>query len=191
MTNTQSHAQRELEILAQTVPDALILEFKDELLALCEKFGQSGQSGGSAPYVASALSSAVRKLCLFETIAPLTGEDDEWGRVEADESMKYQNLRDSRVFKDSQGRAYFIEAMIKECPDGSRWHGGFWRTEEDYLTGNKELMIRPSGWIKSFPFTPKTFYLNVIEKEVAKDDWEMWLADPKQLEEVAEYYDLK
>jgi hypothetical protein len=52
-------------------------------------------------------------------------------------------------------------------------------------------MIRPSGWIKSFPFTPKTFYLNVIEKEVAKDDWEMWLADPKQLEEVAEYYDLK
>ena len=122
MTNTQSHAQRELEILAQTVPDALILEFKDELLALCEKFGQSGQSGGSAPYVASALSSAVRKLCLFETIAPLTGEDDEWGRVEADESMKYQNLRDSRVFKDSQGRAYFIEAMIKECPDGFQWY---------------------------------------------------------------------
>jgi hypothetical protein len=52
MTNTQSHAKRELEILFKTTPDAIIREFETEILALCEKFGQSGQSGGSAPFTA-------------------------------------------------------------------------------------------------------------------------------------------
>ena len=35
MTNTQSHAKRELEILAKTVPDAIITPFNNEILALC------------------------------------------------------------------------------------------------------------------------------------------------------------
>ena len=77
MTNTQSHAQVEFDILSNTTPDAIALEFKDEILALCEKFGKSGQSGGSAPYTAAIISSVVKKLCTFQTIAPLTGEDDE------------------------------------------------------------------------------------------------------------------
>lgn len=191
MTNTQSHAQRELEILSKTTPDAVILEFKDEILALCEKFGQSGQSGGSAPYVSSALSSVIRKLCMFETIAPLTGEDDEWGRIDFGSGMEYQNRRCSSVFKDTDGRAYYSQGMIKECPDGRRWHGSFWKSEEDYLSGDESLRMSPRCYIKSFPFTPKTFYINVIEKEVEKNDWEMWMVDPKQLDEVSEYYDLK
>jgi DNA modification methylase len=41
MTNTQSHAQRELEILVKTTPDAIIKDFVPELLALCEKLLRS------------------------------------------------------------------------------------------------------------------------------------------------------
>ena len=78
MTNTKSHAIRELEILEKTTPDAIISPFKNEIIALCHKFGESGQSGGSAPYTASAISQAVKKLMMQETIAPLTGSDDEW-----------------------------------------------------------------------------------------------------------------
>ena len=48
MTNTQKFAQKELDILAATVPDAIVTPFAKEILALCEAFGNSGQSGGSA-----------------------------------------------------------------------------------------------------------------------------------------------
>ena len=75
---TQSHAERELDILEKNVPDAIINPFRKELIAICKKFGKSGQSGGSAPYVASALSQAVEHLCMQQTICPIMGTDDEW-----------------------------------------------------------------------------------------------------------------
>ena len=195
MSNVGLHAKRELEILSATETDPnnrpIIEEFKDEIIALCEKFGNSGQSGGSAPYVAKALSQAIKHLCMFEVIAPLTGNDDEWNDVSdlGNGELMYQNKRDSRVFKDGKnGKAYFIDAMIKRTESGSCWYGGFWLSKDDYLIGNKELMVSPRGYIKSFPFTPKTFYIDVIE-EVAKDGWEMYVKDISQLDEVWAYYD--
>ena len=59
------------------------------------------------------------------------------------------------------------------------------------MTGDKSKKVGSAQYIKSFPFEPKTFYIDVIEEEVAKDDWEMYLKDPKQLEKVWEYYDKK
>jgi hypothetical protein len=196
MTNTQLHAKKELEILIANATDPnnrpIIEEFIPEILALCEKFGNSGQSGGSAPYTAQALSQAIKKLCLQETIAPLTGEDSEWTNVSerGDGTIMFQNNRDGGVFKDGKdGKAYYIDAIIKRTENGSCWSGPLWMSKDDYLTGNKDLMVNKRGYIKSFPFTPKTFYIDVIEEEVAKDDWLMYLKDTKQLEEVYEYYD--
>lgn len=191
MTNTQRHAKTELDILLATNTDPenrpIIEEFIPEILALCEKFGNSGQSGGSAPYVASVLSQAIEKLLLQETIAPLTGEDSEWGEYS---NGLYQNNRCYSVFKAAKdGRAYYSEAIVKQTQNGSRWSGPFWMSKEDYLTGNKDLIVRSRAYIKSFPFEPKTFYIDVIEEEVEPDDWEMYLKDPKQLEEVYKYYD--
>ena len=82
MTNTQKFAQQELDILAATVPDAIVTPFAKEILALCEAFGNSGQSGGSAPYTASAISQAVKKLLLQEPICDVTGHENEWGDEE-------------------------------------------------------------------------------------------------------------
>lgn len=196
MTNTQLHAKKELKILIANATDPnnrpIIEEFIPEILALCEKFGNSGQSGGSAPYTAQALSQAIKKLCLQETIAPLTGEDSEWTNVSerGDGTIMFQNNRDGGVFKDGKdGKAYYIDAIIKRTENGSCWSGPLWMSKDDYLTGNKDLMVNKRGYIKSFPFTPKTFYIDVIEEEVAKDDWLMYLKDTKQLEEVYEYYD--
>lgn len=194
MTNTQSHAKRELDILVKSSTDPgnrpIIEEFIPEILAICEKFGKSGQSGGSAPFTAQALSHAIKTLCLQETICPLTGEDNEWVDVsEFSDGVLYQNNRESAVFKDENGRAYYIDAIIKRTSKGHCYSGRFWISKEDQLTGNRDLMVDKRGYIKSFPFTPKTFYIDVTEEEVAKDDWEMYLIDPKQLEEVYKYYD--
>lgn len=195
-SHTGSHAKRELEILVANATDPnnrpIIEEFIPEILALCEKFGNSGQSGGSALFVASALSQAIKKLCLYETIAPLTGEDTEWNDITTNNNGEpmFQNNRNSAVFKDGKnGKAYYIDAVVKRTESGSCWSGPFWMSREDYLTGNRDLMVKSRFFIKSFPFTPKTFYIDVIEEEVAEGDWEMYLKDPKQLEEVYEYYD--
>jgi len=193
MTNTQKHAKQELEILFQVTPDAIIREFEAEILAICEKFGNSGQGGGSAPYTAEALSQAIKKLCLHETIAPLTGEEIEWANVRDSSDGQgpwFQNVRCSALFKDGiDGKPYYIDAIVKRTQNGSCWSGPLWKSKEDYLTGNRDLMISRKMYIKSFPFEPKTFYIDVIDEEVAPDDWEMYLKDPKQLEEVYKYYD--
>ena len=193
MTHTQSFAKQELDILAATAPDAIVTPFANEILALCEAFGKSGQSGGSAPYTATAISKAVKKLLLQEPICPVTGIDDEWVDVaELNEGVTlYQNKRCSGLFKESNGRCWYVDAIIKKTQNGTTWSGNFWLSKEDYLTGDKSKIIGSAQYVKSFPFEPKTFYIDVIEEEVAPDDWEMYVKDLKQLEKVWEYYDKK
>ena len=172
MTNTQEHAQKELDILIKTTPDAIIRYFIPEILALCEAFGNSGQSGGSAPYTAQALSQAVKKLCLQQPISPLTGEDNEWDDISNEE---LQNNRCSAVFKEN-GRAYYLDAIIWKTQKGMTWHG----TTKEGITSRQ--------YIKSFPFVPKTFIIDVIEKEVEKRNWEFEIKNMSDLDEVSAYY---
>lgn len=182
MTNTYNHAKRELEILSKTTQEAIILDFHDEILALCEKFGQSGQSGGSAPYIAGALSHTIKTLCLQQTLAPLTGEDDEWGLVAED---LYQNNRESALFKNKNGRAYYLDAIIWKTQSGSTWSGS--ALLEIGESAFQEISSRQ--FVKSFPFTPKKFYIEVMEVEVKPDDFEFYIKDPSQLDQVWEYYE--
>lgn len=191
---TKTHAEKELEILLETTPDAIIRDFVPEIIAICEAFGKSGQSGGSAPYTASALSQAVKKLCLQQTIAPLTGGDDEWvcGGMLGGEC---QNNRLSSVFKGKNGKAHYLDAIVFKGEE-----------EHDTFTGSLRFADIGRVWsrqyIKSFPFTPKTFYIDVVkdydcEKYPEEDVFNVGennkyaykIKDPKQLEEVYEYYD--
>ena len=193
-TNTAKHAKIELDILSNSSKDPenrpIIEPFKDEILALCEKFGSSGQSGGSAPYTAQALSMAIKKLLMQESLCPITGVDEEWFDITErnDGELMWQNKRESGLFKYADGSVSYVDAIIKKTPKGHTYHGSFWLSKEDYLTGNKNLKITCSQKIKKFPFKPKTFFIDDIEEEVAKDDWEMWVKNPEQLEEVWKYY---
>lgn len=183
----------------------LIAEFVPEIEALVDKFGQSGQSGFSAPFTAGAIVDTLKKMLAHEPLGEgILGTDDEWvdRSYESDMSPKsfYQNNRLSSVFKETKdGRPYFLDAIIFK-PIG-----------KDYsFTGNSvaisegsEEKIASSQYIKAFPFQPKTFTIDVHEKEYRKLKdgslveeegggwWESWLADPKQLEAVWEYYDKK
>jgi hypothetical protein len=188
MTNTQAHAQRELDVLCSLYPDPddqpTIKEFIPEILSLCEKFGLSGQSGGSAPYTARALSQAVEKLCLQETICPLTGRNDEWVFHDHGTNSMFQNNREGAVFKvDKDSRAYYLDAII--------WKG---EDEGDQFTGTVEK-ITSRQYIKSFPFTPKRFYIDVYRVPYFEDGFHnkngdvYRIKDKKQLKKVFAYYD--
>ncbi len=194
MSNIKRFAENELDILVKSNTDLenrpIIEPFIPEILALVEKFAQSGQSGASAPFVARALSSSIEKLCLQEPIMPITGVDEEWNDVTEHNNgeLMWQNKRCSSLFKYENGDVSFCDAIIKKTERGSCWSGAFWLSKKDYLTGDKSLMIRGSQLIRGFPFVPKTFVIDVIEDEVAPDDWEMYLKDSNQLKEVFEYY---
>lgn len=212
MTNTQNFAKQELDILAATTPDAVITPFRKEILALYEAFGKSGQSGGSAPYVATAISKAIKSLLLHEPICDITGYENEWGETLESEKSKdithKQNLRCSALFKETthyyggdESRAYYLDAIV-------------WKGVEDYdtFTGrvyidDKNFELISSRQFVRFPFKPKTFYIDVIRIPITKEEAESRdlhyiedgfnecyytiLKDPKQLDEVFKYYDKK
>lgn len=197
-SNTYKFAENELSTLSKSATDPqnrpIIEPFSKEILELCDKFGKSGQSGGSAPMTASAISQAVKKLLLQEPICPVTGLNEEWVNVReasGDDEMMYQNKRCAGLFKSKNGKCWYVDAVIKKTQKGNCYSGSFWLSKEDYLNGDITKKIGSSQLIKGFPFTPKTFYIDVIEEEVAPDDWEMYLKDPKQLEKVWKYYDIK
>lgn len=183
----------------------LIAEFVPEIEALVDKFGQSGQSGGSAPFTAGAIVDTIKKMLAHEPLGDgIECTDDEWNDVSSISDLKpnsfYQNNRLSSVFKEGKdGKPYFLDAIVFK-PVGKDYT--FTSNSVAMQEGSEET-IGSSQCIKSLPFQPKTFVIDVEEKEYKKmpdgslveEDgggwWESWLKDPSQLEEVFKYYDRK
>lgn len=158
------------------------------VMELIEVFAKQGHSGMSAPIIADLF----KRLANYEPLQPITGKDEEWCDVRdlGDGVPWYQNKRCSALFKDGKdGKPYYIDAIVKRDQKGICWSGTAWLSEEDYKSGDRSKMVGKRGYIKSFPFTPKTFYIDVKDVEVDKDDWESFVVDPSQIEEVWEYYD--
>jgi len=201
MKNIQNFAKRELDILAATEPDAIVIPFAKEILALCEAFENSEQSGGTAPYTASVIAETVKKLMLQEPICDVTGHEMEWVDIcENDEggTILYQNNRCNALFKNGiEGKAYYLNAIA-------------WKDNKDIFTGdvyidNKSFELIGSDQFVKFPFKPKTFYIDVVRIPITKKEAEKRnlyyiednnnkcyyyiLKDPKQLNKVFEYYD--
>lgn len=143
MSNYRKHAEREFKALGYDLdekeegPNKWIME---NLFELLEVFGKQGHSGSSAPYCAKIF----KKLALFEPLAPLTGDDDEWDETGRD---VWQNNRCSHVFKDTDGKAYDIEGKIFREPNGACFTS---KESRVYVT---------------FPYTPKSEYIDVPATE--------------------------
>lgn len=200
ITNTQSFAKQELGILKATVPDALIIPFEKEILALCEAFGKSGQSGGSAPYTASAISQAVKKIMLQEPICPVTGIDDEWANIREiseDDEMMYQNKRCIGLFKGKSGKVWYIDAIVFKGENGNCFTSGSVDLQGVAICGKN--IVGSAQLVKSFPFEPKTFYIDVLQTEWADKEqtekkqgggwWSAVVKNKKQLDKAFKYYD--
>lgn len=171
MSNLINHARRELQALGYDLnekegPNKWIQENVIELL---EVFGKQGHSGFSAPYCINMF----KKLALFEPLSPITGNDDEWNEVG---DATFQNKRCSAVFKQGKdGKPYYIDAIVWRTQNGTTWHG-----TADGITSRQYI---------KFPFIPKTFCVDVIEHEVAPDDWKFEIKDKSQLVPVFKYYE--
>ena len=194
------HAKYELDRMINKATSKgetpIVQEFVPEIMALVQKFADSGQSGGSAPFTSGALVQTLQKLLAQEPLGGVDNDPDEWG----DEASygSFQNHRLSSVFKETKdSRPYYLNAIVF-VPEGKEYgytSGGVMMEE-----GSEET-VGSFQYIKSFPFEPKTFKITVHEKEYRKLKdgtlieeagggwWESWLADPKQLDQVWEYYD--
>lgn len=184
MSSLIKHAQTELEMIgAFSKEDDFYGGMTGKsVMELIEVFSKQGHSGMSASLVADLF----YKLVMYKPLQPITGKDEEWIFLDYDDDCKWQNKRESGLFKHADGTCHYIDAIIKRTPNGTTWSGPIYTTKEDAV--NNTNMLNRKLEIKGFPFTPKTFYIDVLEEEVEKDDWIMWVKDPKQLDEVWEYY---
>lgn len=91
------------------------------ILEIIEKFSEQDHSGTSASYALSILDRLLR----YKPIGPLTGEEDEWNEIG---NGGYQNKRCSSVFKNKDGFAHDIDAVIVSDNGGITWfHSGRFR----------------------------------------------------------------
>jgi len=177
------------------LPDKAIAdEFQDEIRAMLKRFSDMGHSGMSAGIYAPRLAHIIKQVLLQNPICPITGYDEEWGDTISSREEMFQNKRQSSIFKDGKdGRAYFLDAIV-------------WQGEDDWDSFSGSIGgISSRQYIKSFPFTSKTFYIDVYREPYDESnpkhqecqdivscgpgDMAYFLKDPKQLEEVFEYYD--
>ena len=239
----EEHVNLEFDILCKNFPEHEILPFREEIIKLCLRFAFSGQSGGSAPFTASAIIAELRnaineniineiskdidsityeftheinelsqkikkesiifsdelinclkKLLLEEPIFPLSGIDDEWYDVsEYNGKSKswFQNKRCHGLFKDGEKeRPYYLDAIVNKDQNSNYYSGLFWLNKKDFESGDRSLMVGKKAFIKSFPFDPKTFIVDVVDIEIDKNDFETFIKDINQLEDVKKYYDL-
>ena len=203
--NAQYELDRLLKKAEEKGETPLIKEFVPEVMALVQKFADSGQSGGSAPFTAGVITEVLKKLLAQEPLGGVENSEDEWNDTSDIEGVDegtgtFQNNRLSSVFKEGKdGKPYYLDAIVF-VPEGKEY--GFTSGSVMMSEGSEEA-VGSANYIKSFPFEPKTFKITVNEKEYRKMKdgslveeegggwWESWIKDPKQLEEVWEYYDKK
>lgn len=140
------HAEREFELCGWDMSDEMNQAVVQDVMELIRLFSSQGHSGMSAPYVAGMFA----KLATYQILGELTGADDEWEYVADDgEEPLWQNKRDSRVFKNSK-EAWQLDYYIFDDGDGT--------TYTSYCEDRNSKKI-----IESFPYTPGTKYVRVID----------------------------
>tara|TARA_Y100000034_G_C6880489_1_gene403406 strand:+ start:356 stop:943 length:588 start_codon:yes stop_codon:yes gene_type:complete len=191
MSNLMKHAKRELELAGMFDEDSDYSGMLgNAIMELIKVFAKQGHSGFSASRTIQIFS----KLADYKPLIGITGKDGEWSENTFD-GKTYQNKRLSSLFKEGEnGKPYYINAIVFREEDGQTFTGSQIEFEGNGYIGS-------SQYIKGFPFQPKTFYIDVIstewadKKETEKKKgggwWTHKLKDPKQLDEVWEYYDRK
>lgn len=130
----------------------------DSVLELFEVFSKQGHSGASASFTANYFNELVKG----NTLSPLTGEDDEWIKLDYNDDTCYQNKRCFAVFKNVEGKAYYIDRWVfVEQPDGCSF------------TSNQSKMFI------EFPYTPETTYIDVVkDQDLSNFDSQRGVFDP-------------
>jgi len=145
----KEHFRTELEILKKQNKgeELIITDFIEDIYNIIDKFSNQGHSGMSASFYSHTISETIKNVLSYKPLSPIDNDNDNWNEVD---SNMFQNKRVSALFKDGiDGRSYYIDAVV--------WQGV---EEYDTYTGRNEE-TQSIQYVK-FPFTPKTFYIDVI-----------------------------
>jgi len=170
-----THARKELKLAGLFKKDS---DYEGAtakaVMELVRLFSSQDHSGASAKLVINLF----EKVASYKTLTPISGKDEEWNDM-CDKEM--QNNREGCLFKNKEtGECTYLDAIIWRTQTGSTWCGSAIKKDGTKVTSRQI--------VKSFPFNPKTFYVDVIEKEVSKNNWDFNIKDESQLDAVAEYY---
>lgn len=154
-----THAKKELGLIytEEELKEDINKFAYDAIMELIEVFSKQGHTNNSAGYVISAF----KTLAMYETLAPLTGEDDEWRLINDEPEPKWQNIRNGAVFKNSDGTCWYLDAVV-------------WRDKDGDCFTYKE-----SSMNVKFPLIPKTFYVDRYDDDSYNKE---------QYEEAVKYY---
>lgn len=154
------HAQTELDLIGLTdtdTTDEMNVAMRRHLLHMVEQFAKEGHSGFSGNYAINLLTQLLR----LQPLTELTGQASEWvDRTELNGGVElYQNIRCSRVFKDTAG-AYDVNG-IEFYEDVSNEDG----------TTHREYFTSPASRVAIvFPYMPRTQRQQWIEPTVTAPD---------------------
>lgn len=116
----------------------------DAVMKMIEQFADEGHSGFSA----MAAVSIFKRLASYEPLSPLTGEADEWTEVgKQNGSPLYQSKRCPRVFREGDSYAYDLDGKVFREPSGVC-----------FTSSESRVPV-------TFPYTPKTEYVDVPERD--------------------------
>lgn len=140
MSNLESFAENELRRAGFFDKDSDYGGMLAEaVLKLVKVFADEGHSGASA----SMAIGLFQRVARFEPLTPLTGADDEWMEVS---DGTFQNVRCSHVFKEN-GQPYDINGKVFREPSGAC-----------FTSFDSRVPV-------TFPYTPKTEYVDVPESQ--------------------------
>lgn len=175
-------AERELDILrgfyVNSEEESLLEPYREEILAIVNKFKAAKGESGAKPYIAGSLARAIDKLCLGEPITPLTGEPDEWSHCN---TGFYLNNRTNLVTKqDEHPLAIYDNCIVWDAGD-SRFIGTAFRKD-----GTK---VKSRHYIKSFPCELITFFVKVQRVKIPDfDGYRYEIIDESELAMAFDYY---
>jgi hypothetical protein len=189
-SNMKSHAEREFLAAGYTPLNEKQEEdpnkwIQQNVLDLVSVFSTQGHSGMSAPYCINMF----KTLASYKPLIPITGNDSEWGQpFDYDETR--QNKRLSSVFKcGKDGHPYYLDAIVWRDQNDCGFTGNVKDSNGNNISSAQNIRL---------PFTPKTFYVDVIGTEWADKEetvekkgggwWTTVIKDELQLNEVFEYY---
>lgn len=146
MSTLLSHAKEELKRYNNGLYGDMLSEAIYEIV---EVFAKQGHSGFSAAMAAE----AAGRLMNFKPLTPLTGEDDEWVKLDNDVVTKYQNKRHTSLFKDGDGFCFDYGAVTFEDVDEPgiyftngdlvrRYHRGIPRIKFPYMPADKPVVCK-------------------------------------------------
>lgn len=151
--NSIKHALSEFVYAKWMTADGVFVDEMQEMMCqnlvdVIETIASQGHSGFSGAYLIKYLPTLLKQ----EPITPLTGEEDEWAKVEED---MYQNKRCSRVIKRGEtGAAFDVESRV------------YYENEiDEHGKERRVFFIKAPHKPITFPYTPTTEYIPANQEE--------------------------